>query len=318
VSQDKNDDEIFEMLNQNSQETNKNQFSDDDEIDFNSFFGDLGNDPLEENLSDDLPTNINSEPSVAETPTDNSDSDDVVLISDDFGLPDEGISSDNSHLNKELDNEEEGLIHIDDIDYINNDDVIDDIIMVDPKLTEKTEHSDEQASPEKTDELPLEKPVKPKFFGHRLLSWIVGVKPVGTEGLICVIVFSIFLLWLIYMNLQVLFGQPNVSSNSVMLYAVLLNFFGACGLLIPAWLFFNRGTMSEDNRDMKDRNNIFRVMLGGGLIVLVVGVIVLMTECLRYDFTVKAGDVQKISTVDGQTKIPEIKPNSINLDPIPE
>jgi hypothetical protein len=153
-------------------------------------------------------------------------------------------------------------------------------------------------------------------FGN-LLSVFSGGKPIGVEGILCLIVFSILLLWILFMNFQAFFSRPiGVSSSTTIWYVALLNLFGVLGLLVPAWMFFNRGS-SNDTRNMKDRNDVFRTMLGVGLIAMAIGVMLLMSEYFRYDFTTKAGDHKSITIIDGNSKIPEIKPNS-TPEPLPE
>jgi hypothetical protein len=202
-------------------------------------------------------------------------------------------------------------------------------------VTESTEATEAGKEPEDfaidpIDENPIppsepaeetKKPEKPKRergngIVGRLLSAISGGKPIGVEGGICVIVFLVLLLLLIFMNLQATIWHPvGVSFLSTMVYVVLLNLFGLCGLGVPAWMFLSRGT-KEDRREMKERNDVFKAMLGVGLIVMAVGAILLMFEFYRYDFTMKSDPFKPIQIPDGNTKLPDIKPNS-NPEPLP-
>ncbi|MDR2171622.1 MAG: hypothetical protein LBP59_15880 [Planctomycetaceae bacterium] len=148
--------------------------------------------------------------------------------------------------------------------------------------------------------------------GEIFAQWLLlisGGCAIGVEGVICVIVFVLLFLWLLFMNLRI-FWLPvgvNISSGSLIIYVVMLNLSGVCGLLVPAWMFFNRG-LRDDKRDMKDRNDVFRAMLGVGLIVISVGVILLASEWLLYDFKIKAGNYSPLPVPNTVTEIPEIKP----------
>jgi hypothetical protein len=169
----------------------------------------------------------------------------------------------------------------------------------------------EKITTEKTSNKKTKRKRKEKKLSGGLLSAILGVKPIGAEGVICLIVFSVLLLWIIIMNFQAFFSRPSgVGSGSTIWYVTLLNLFGALALLVPAWMFFNRGTIN-DVRDMKDRNDVFRAMLGVGLITMSICTILLMTEYFRYDFTIKAGDHKTLTIIDGGSNLPEIKPNGI-------
>jgi hypothetical protein len=298
-----------------SQDDNIYQDKNDEEIDFITFFGDDNeNNNLEKNLSDDLApsseaTAVDLEATIPETSS-NEFIDSVESIGDSINLTDV--------LESEHEVSQEPSIDFDESFEFNSE------LELSPKLPFLV---DSEISP-------VEPPIdldsagisletargekkKRVFLWRRLLSFVIGSKPVGVEGMICAVVFFIFLLWLCFMNIKGIYGRPvGIGFNTLVWYVVLMNLFGFLGLLVPAWMFFNRGT-DGDKRDMKDRNNVFRVMLGGGIIFLSVGVILLMTEYFRYDFTVKAGDPPKVQTIDGNTKIPEIKPNSLTLEPIP-
>ncbi|MDR1383942.1 MAG: hypothetical protein LBJ67_08880 [Planctomycetaceae bacterium] len=147
------------------------------------------------------------------------------------------------------------------------------------------------------------------------LSAIAGSKPIGVEGYICVVVFSILLLLLIFMNLQATIWHPvGISSLSMILYVVLLNLFGICGLLVPAWMFASRGT-KDDKREMKERNDVFKAMLGVGLMMIAIGAILLVFEFYRYDFTIKSEPFKPVQIPNAESKIPEITPNTPNPEP---
>lgn len=150
-----------------------------------------------------------------------------------------------------------------------------------------------------------EKVVKPKKEKKVKAPKPEGAKePVGVGGVFCLVSgFALLALLLIVDALMFvkpawILGEAVVGSSSILYYVIALTVVGLAGVVAVPFMFFAS----------RKETDVFRVALGISAMVISMGVIFLMTEHVRYDFTVKAPAVSALSMPTGAPVTPAAGP----------